>query len=49
MENGITDVNCLNKDSKLWENPKLKDFLTFWFYEVEKILSGLLQQGLFMN
>ena len=27
MENGITDVNCLNKDSKLWENPKLKDFL----------------------
>ena len=36
MENGITDVNCLNKDSKLWENPKLKDFLTFWFYEVEK-------------
>lgn len=36
MENGITDVKCLNKDSKLWENPKLKDFLTFWFYEVEK-------------
>lgn len=36
MENFIETANYLNDGGKLWENPKLKDFLTFWFYEVEK-------------